>query len=132
MALSVAGAAMTAGRRDTFITFESRQIVGRDPNYNTPIYDWRTASEAWAEVLDVLPSRSESLDDSISIQSRPARIRVDEYDAVGVTADMRISIEADAVHPARVLRIISGPAFKRDTREIEFIAEELSTEGQEP
>lgn len=117
---------MNAGARDTFIIFEVRQTT-KDPVYGTTIEGkWTKHSEAWAEVQDVLPSRSEKLDDSISIQSRPARVRIDYFDGIGVTSAMRINIEG------RFLRIVAGPAMKGHRKEWEMMAEELSTEGQEP
>ncbi|GFE73453.1 head-tail adaptor protein [Novosphingobium sp. TCA1] len=123
---------MTASTRDTFITFEARETT-KDPNYGTAVEEnWVKASDAWAEVQDVLPSRAEGLTDDISITRHPARVRIDQMDGVGLTSAMRIRIPADAMWPERVLRIISGPAFVRKTREFEFVAEELSSEGQEP
>ena len=117
---------MTASTRDTFITFEARE-TSKDPNYGTTVEDrWVKASEAWAEVQDVLPSRGENIDDSLSIQRRPARIRIDYFDGIDVTADMRIDIDG------RKLRIVSGPAEKGRRNEWEMMAEELSTEGHEP
>lgn len=122
---------MTAGARNTFVSFEQRGTT-QDPTYGTTIEaDWTKFSDAWAEVQDVLPSRSENIDQSVLIERRPARIRIDQYDGVGVTASMRVRIAADALWPERVLRIISGPALVQKSRELEFIAEELSTGGQE-
>lgn len=123
---------MSAGKRDTLIVFEARTIA-TDPDYNTAEgEDWGEHSRAWAEVVDTLPSRAESLDDSISIQRRPARIRVEYYDGLGITSAMRISIPGGPALPDRTLRIIAGPALKRDTSEWEFMAEELNVEGVEP
>ncbi|MBO9724315.1 MAG: head-tail adaptor protein [Novosphingobium sp.] len=123
---------MTAGMRDRFITFEVRETT-TDPTYGTTVEGgWVKTSDAWAEVQDVLPSRAEGLTDDISITRRPARVRIDQMDGVGLTSAMRIRIAADDLWPERVLRIISGPAFVQKTREFEFVAEELSSEGQEP
>lgn len=122
---------MTAGARNTLITFEARETT-QDPNYGSTVEgDWVMHSQAWAEVQDVLPSRSESVDDTIALSRRPARIRVDQYDGIGITSAMRIRIEADEVWPERILRIISGPAFVQKSREFEFMAEQLSTAGEE-
>lgn len=122
---------MTAGARDTVVIFELRETT-QDPAYGTTIEgDWAEHSKAWAEVVDVLPSRAESIDDSIAIQRSPARVRIDQMDGVGVTSSMRIRIEADALWPERILRIVSGPAFKRDSRELEFMVEQLSSSGEE-
>ncbi len=117
---------MSGGKRDTFVVFEVRQTT-KDPNYGTNVEErWVKASDAWAEVQDVLPSRAERIDESLSIQRRPARIRIDYFDGIDVTADMRIDIDG------RKLRIVSGPAEKGRRKEWEMMAEELSTEGNEP
>lgn len=116
---------MTAGARDTFITFEARQTT-QDPVYGTTIEDtWIKHCDAWAEVQDVLPSRAENMDQSIAIQRRPARVRIDYLDGLDVTSSMRINIDG------RFLRIVAGPAMKGQRKEWEMMAEELSTEGQE-
>lgn len=122
---------MTAGARDQFVTFEVRETT-QDPNYGTTVEgDWTMYAQAWAEVQDVLPSRSESVDDTIALNRRPARIRIDEYDGIGITSSMRVKIDADEVWPERILRIISGPAFVENSREWELVAEQLSTSGEE-
>lgn len=116
---------MSSGARDTLIIFERRSII-QDPDYGTPIESWAEHSRAWAEVQDVLPSRSESIDDSISIQRRPARVRIDYFDGVTVTAQMRIDVDG------RKLQIIGGPAMKGKRKEWEMMTEELSTQGEAP
>lgn len=122
---------MTAGARSTLISFETRQTT-QDETYGTTIEgDWVEHSQAWAEVQDMLPSRSESLDESISIQRSPARVRIDQYDGVRITSAMRVRIAADELWPERIMRIVSGPAYVQKSRELEFVCEQLSTEGQE-
>lgn len=117
---------MSGGARDTLIIFETRGTT-QDPVYGTPVEGvWTEHGRAWAEVMDVLPSRAESFDDNISIQRRPCRVRVDYFDGIGVTSDMRIDIDG------RKLRIVAGPAMKGKRKEWEVMAEELSTAGQEP
>jgi SPP1 family predicted phage head-tail adaptor len=114
---------MRAGDLDTRITIEER-VETRDPIYNTPIYSWVTFATVWADVQDVLPSRAEKIADGISIARRPARIRIRHLD--GITTAMRIKIGS------RTLGIIAGPAELGRHVGIELIAEELSTQGQEP
>ena len=126
------GARVTAGARNTLVTFEARQTT-QDPTYGTTIEgDWTEQSKAWAEVQDVLPSRSETVDESISLTRRPARLRIDYFDGVGITPAMRVKIAADAVWSERIMQIISGPAHKRDSGEWELVCEELSTTGEAP
>lgn len=120
------------GRRDTLISFEQRETT-QDPIYGTTVEgDWLPFSQAWAEVQDVLPSRAEAVTDGINIARRPARIRIDYMDGAGLTSSMRILIPSDGFSPERILRIIAGPAQKGRRDEWEFVAEELSTEGEAP
>ncbi|EJL21898.1 head-tail adaptor protein [Novosphingobium sp. AP12] len=117
---------MSIGKRDVFVIFEVREFT-REPTYGTKVEGgWVKASDAWAEVQDVLPSRSENIDQNVNIQRRPARIRVDYFDGIDVTSSMRIDIDG------RKLRIVAGPAEKGHRKEWEMMAEELSAEGHDP
>jgi SPP1 family predicted phage head-tail adaptor len=115
---------MRAGDLDTRITIQHRTVTGTDPIYNTPIYSWATFATVWADVQDMLPSRAERIADGINLSRRPARIRIRHLD--GITTAMRIRIGS------RTLGIVAGPAELGRHVGIELIAEELSTEGQEP
>jgi head-tail adaptor len=83
--------------------------------------EWQKVSGAWAEVQDVLPSRSESLADGINIAKRPARVRM-RYRA-DVDASMRF------VMGTRVMQIISGPAELGVREEVEFMVEDYTSAG---
>jgi hypothetical protein len=123
---------MPAGKRDQFVIFEQRQTT-QDPLYGTTVeVTWTEFSQAWAELQDILPSRSENVDESISLARRPARLRIDYLDGVGITSSMRVRIEADELFPERIMQIISGPAHKRDSDELEFVVEQMSTMGEAP
>lgn len=122
---------MTIGSRDVSISFEAKGEGIDDPVYGPQPGTWAQFSQAWAEVMDVLPSRSESVGDGINLARQPARIRVDYLDGLNITSAMRIFIPADTYKPARTMRIISGPAFVHRTGEWELMAESLSTEGEE-
>ena len=112
-----------ASRLDTRIRIE-RKMVARDPQYGTEQVAWAEFACVWAEVKEILPSRSERLADSIQIGRRPARIRI-RYLA-GLAADMRIIID-DRIH-----QIISGPAVLGRRAAMEIMVEELSSEGAAP
>lgn len=115
---------MRAGLRNTRIEFQRREVT-QDPVYGTTVEgEWTTVARAWAQVQDVLPSRAENLADGVSIGRRPARIRL--LYRRDITSDMRIKIGD------RRLRIIAGPAEIGRHQGIEIMAEQLSTEGQEP
>lgn len=122
---------MTIGNRDVLITFEAKGSGIDDPVYGPQPGTWGPYSQAWAEVMDVLPSRSESVADGINLARQPARVRVDYLDGLNITSAMRITIPADDYRPERIMRIISGPAFVHRTGEWEVMAESLSTEGEE-
>lgn len=103
-----------------------------DPDDGTPVQNWVTHATVYAEVMDLLPSRAENIDDSISIASRPCRVRMLFRD--DVNSKMRFKLPSRSPGEAdRYLRIVSGPAEINGWRErIEWVAEELSTAGQEP
>jgi len=114
---------MAAGTLDRRIIFERREVT-RDPIYGTSEETWTEHVKVWAQVQDVLPSRAERVDQSVSIQRRPARVRI-RY-RTDITGDMRI------IYAGRIMRIVSGPVEMGRRDGLEMMAEELSTEGQEP
>lgn len=99
---------MRAGDLDKEIRLRSFTVVGHDPDYNTEIKDWVTVATAWAQVLDVLPSRSETVRDAVESAERPSRVRM-RYLA-GITPDMQVVIVGVNGEPDRVCEIVSGPA----------------------
>lgn len=114
---------MNAGSRDREVVIQ-RRTETRDPVYNTPVVTWVDHATVWAEVQDMLPSRAERIADGINIARRPCRVRMLFRDDVDSTMQLKIG--------DRVLRIIAGPAELGFRERIELMAEELSTEGQEP
>ncbi len=112
-----------AGTLDRRIAIQHR-VKTSHPDYGTPIVQWETFLEAWAEVQDILPSRAEQVADGISIARRPCRIRM--HYRPGITSDMRVK------YGSRTLQIVAGPAEIGRREGIELVAEELSTEGTAP
>lgn len=113
-----------ARRRDRRITFLER-VTTQDEAYGTTIEGvWEDVATVWAEVQDILPSRGETLAQGVNITRRPCRIRILYRD--DITSDMRIE------YGARNLRIVSQPAEIGRREGLVIMAEELSTEGQEP
>lgn len=74
-----------------------------------------------ASVLDILPSKSEQLDETINIAKRPARIRIRYRD--DITGTMRI------LYRGRIMEIISGPVEIGRAEWLEMVAQEYSTAG---
>lgn len=125
---------MRSGRRNREVVIQQRETT-QDPTYGTTIEgDWTDVATVWANVRDMLPSRGEQLADGVNISRRPARIRMLFRD--GLSSSMRLVIVGRAPdEPDRIMRVLAGPAeieVSGFRREIEWMAEELSSEGQEP
>ena len=114
---------MRAGTLDSQIRIE-RKVVTRDPDYNTEVVTWAEFATVWAEVRDVLPSRSESVQQSVDIAQRPSRVRM-RYLA-GITPDMRVVLLDDGNRPAA---IVAGPAEIGRREGIELMVTAYSTGG---
>lgn len=114
---------IVAGSLDRRITFQARSTV-QDSTYGTSTVAWIPHVTVWAQVQDILPSRSESIEDNISMSRRPCRIRTRHR----TDLDGTMQIEFDG----RMLRIISGPVELGRRDGLEFVAEELTTEGVAP
>lgn len=115
-----------SGKRDTLITFRERTGT-QDSGTGAWSYAWRdllTNPDEWAEVQDVLPSRSEDVADNIDIQRRPCRIRTLFRD--DIDSKMRVTFDG------RTLEIIAGPVELGRRDGLEMICEELSTQGEKP
>lgn len=122
---------MRRGNRNREVVIQRRSET-QDEDDGTDVVTWVDHATVFAEVMDLLPSRAEGIDDSIDIARRPCRVRMLFRDDVDMT--MRFKLPARSPGEGdRYLRIISGPAEIGGFRErVEFVAEQLSTEGQEP
>lgn len=114
---------MDAGTLDRRVTILTR-VEAQDATYGTKAVTWTPLATVWANVRDMIPSRGERLADGVEIANRPCRVRM-RYRS-DVTSAMRLQIGA------RQLRIITQPAELGRREGLELIAEELTTEGQEP
>ena len=81
---------MRAGTMDRRVRIERKQ-AGVDDGYGGGEVTWVEFATVWAEVQDVLPSKSETQSDVIRTATRPARIRM-RYLA-NITSDMRILLQ---------------------------------------
>lgn len=114
---------MKLGRLNRRLRIERRE-TGSDTTYGSAKVEWVKHVEVWAEVQDILPSRSERLDDNVSIARRPARVRM-RYRS-DITSNMQVVLDG------RRMRIVAGPAELGRREGTEFMVEELSTAGSEP
>jgi SPP1 family predicted phage head-tail adaptor len=97
---------MRAGALDHQITIK-RKSVTNDTDYGTEIVDWvALATERfWAEVQDVLPSRSEQVKQGLAIGRSLTRIRMRYRNDIDST--MRITVHGDT---DVTYQIIAGPS----------------------
>lgn len=108
-----------------------RRTESQEGVYGTAVVSWSDLATVWAEVQDILPSRAERIADGINIAARPARVRMLYRD--DVTTDMRFKLPGRGGNEGdRYLRIISGPAEMGFREKVEFMAEELTSEGTPP
>lgn len=111
------------GKMDRRLTILSR-VAAQEDVYGTSSGSWQPLETVWAEIQDVLPSRSERVADSIDIARRPARIRIRWRS--DLTSAMRLRLE-----DGRELKIVAGPAELGRRDRLELMAEEITTEGAE-
>ena len=95
---------MNIGPLDRRITFEYPSVTADE--YGAPVTTWKTLATVWANVQDVLPSRSEAVTQQVLSQSKnQTRIRF-RYRA-DVNSAMRIVLRGAT---DRVFNIVGGPA----------------------
>lgn len=87
---------------------------------------WAPVADVWAEVQDMLPSRSESMDTGIVMATRRARVRMRWRG--DITPDMRFVLEQPDSED-RVMEIISGPAELGWRKGLEFMVEDHTSAG---
>jgi SPP1 family predicted phage head-tail adaptor len=114
-----------SGKRDTLIRFQRRERMQSPTTGSWKTGNWVNVDPpVWAEVFDILPSRSESQDANVVITRRPCRIRCLYRD--DITSDMRVTIGD------RTLEIVAGPAEIGRRAGIELRCQELTTQGDAP
>lgn len=93
----------TARELDSFVRLERPKAEGGFRGAGSG--SWELVEEIWAGIQDVLPSRSEDVDEGIPTSTRRARLRIRAR--ADVTSAMRF-VKGD-----RVMNIVSGPADLR-------------------
>lgn len=108
-----------------------RKSVTQDPNYGTEIPTWVPLSTVdgqperyWAEVQDVLPSRSESVTQGgLQVARNLVRIRLRYRN--DIDSSMRVTLFGTVTH---VMQIVGGPAAIEGRKErIEIMCEKYSS-----
>jgi len=82
---------------------------------------WEPFKTVWANVQDMLPSKSERVSDGLNALTRPARVRI-RY-RTDVTTDMRF------VMGDRIMQIVSEPAQLGFRVALEFMVEDYKPAG---
>lgn len=117
---------MRAGIRNRKVEIQQRETT-QDPDTGTTIVTgWNTVATVFAEVQELLPSRSESIAEGINIARRPARVRM--LYRGSLDSGMRLLVAGRD----KPLRIVAGPAELGFHEGVELMAEEMSTSGDEP
>ena len=116
------------GELDRRITVK-RKSTSQDATYGTEVVSWVTHCTAWAQLLDQLPSKADSVDGALALSTRPVRVRM-RYVA-GITSDMVFTLADRGT--LRTYRLTTQPAEIGGRRAwLEFMAEELTTAGAAP
>ena len=115
---------MSAHKKRDRVRFEY-QSAAVDPEYGTPIpgQEWLPFAEVWAEIQDVMPSKStESTEHGLRLGKELVRIRVNHRN--DLTSAMRV---VELTGRQRTLSIIGGPASIFMDREIEILTERFTS-----
>ena len=111
---------MRAGTLNREITIERKEVT-QDASYGTEVVAWTplavlpgspgVAERFWAEVQDVMPSRSESVQQGLAVARNQTRIRIRWRS--DVTSAMRVIVHGDT---DVLYQIVGGPAEIRGRR----------------
>lgn len=115
---------MDAGRLDRRISIEARTRTIDSTWRSVSQEGWSEVCRVWANVQDLLPSRAERIADGVDLALRPCRVRIRWRG--DVTGQMRVRYQD------RIMQIVSGPVELGRRDGLEFICQEVSTEGAAP
>ncbi|MDX1489731.1 MAG: phage head closure protein [Pseudohongiellaceae bacterium] len=91
----------------------------QDPTYGTSVASWQTLATRWGNVQDVLPSKSEFIQDGVELSASQSRLRMRYW--TDISSDMRIVVDGVTY------QIVSGPAVLGDKDGIEMMIEKVSS-----
>jgi head-tail adaptor len=123
---------MKAGALQRQITIERKQVTP-DATYGTEVVTWEplvalpgspvVAERFWAEIQDVLPSRSEAVTQGLQMARNQTRLRMRWRS--DVDSSMRVTVHGDS---DTVYQIVGGPAEIEGRQErIEMMLERYSS-----
>jgi SPP1 family predicted phage head-tail adaptor len=115
---------MDAGLLDRRLKILYR-VDTQEGTYGTKTATWPELATVWAKIEEVMPPRGDRLDDNkLIVTVRQAKVRIRWRG--DVSQDNRVEIDGNQ------MRIISGPAMAGRRQWLDFMVEQLSTEGQQP
>lgn len=113
---------MRAGRLDRRVSFDYKSVE-QEASYGTEVITWLRLGTFWAEVQDVLPSRSESVAQGLAVARNQTRLRL-RWRA-DLTSAMRVVVHGDT---DVVYQIVGGPAEVGGRKEmLEMVLEKYSS-----
>jgi SPP1 family predicted phage head-tail adaptor len=113
---------MNIGKHDKRVRIEY-PVAAQNAEFGTPVITWTLLVVVWAEVQDVMPSRSEAVKQGLVTARNQTRVRYRYRE--DVTSDMRMTVKGP---PDRVMQIIAGPAAIGKRRErSEVVCESVSS-----
>lgn len=123
---------MISGRMNRQITIEKKSVT-LDSSYGTEIVAWvplsllpgspEVAERFWAEVQDILPSRSESIQDGLAVSRNQTRLRMRWRS--DIDSSMRVTVHGDS---DMIYQIVAGPVeMGGRKRMIEIVLERYSS-----
>lgn len=113
---------MNIGLLDTRCRVEQKSVT-QDDVYGAEVIVWVLLGVRWCAIQDVLPSRSESVNNDLSVSLNKSRLRM-RY-CTDIDSSMRIVINRPT---ETIFQIISGPAILGNKDGVEFMIERISSE----
>jgi SPP1 family predicted phage head-tail adaptor len=95
----------------------------QDATYGTPVVTWTTLATVWCSVEDLLPNKSESINQGLVVATGRTRIRM-RYRS-DLTSAMRLTINRPS---AQIYQIVAGPVEIGNQDGIELIVEKYSSD----
>lgn len=102
-------------------TFEYLAVTGQDPTFGGDITEWRPLATVWIELVDVPPSRAESVKLGLTVAINRTRGRYNFR--TDVTSAMRFRVSGPV---ERVLQIVAGPAVLGEKEYCEVMFETVT------
>ncbi len=99
-------------------------VYETDSGYGPRLVRWDRLTTCRAEVMDILPSRSEAVQNGLAQARNQSRVRM--LARRDITGDMRIIVHGET---DTVLQIVAGPAEIERGSGIEFVCERYTTSG---